>query len=163
MRRRTFFSFHYERDIFRSNVVRNSWITQEREAVGFWDASLWEDAKKKGHPAISQMILAGLQNTSVTVVLIGSETANREWINFEIIESIKRGNGILGVYIHNIRSITSQSDKKGNNPFDYIYVEHLGRRILASSYYPTYDYIHNDGYSNLGVWIEDAATKAGRV
>ena len=47
MARRVFFSFHYERDIWRANVVRNSWVTQDREAAGFWDASLWEEAKKK--------------------------------------------------------------------------------------------------------------------
>ncbi len=47
MARRVFFSFHYERDIWHANVVRNSWITQDREAAVFWDASLWEEAKKK--------------------------------------------------------------------------------------------------------------------
>ena len=41
MARRVFFSFHYERDIWRANVVRNSWLTKDREAAGFFDASLW--------------------------------------------------------------------------------------------------------------------------
>ena len=53
MARRVFFSFHYERDIWRVNVVRNSWLTKGREAAGFWDASLWEEAKKKGRPPFS--------------------------------------------------------------------------------------------------------------
>ena len=35
MPRRTFFCFHYEKDISRCNVVRNSWVTQDREAAGF--------------------------------------------------------------------------------------------------------------------------------
>lgn len=32
MARRVFFSFHYERDIWRANQVRNRWITKDREA-----------------------------------------------------------------------------------------------------------------------------------
>ena len=76
MVRREFFSFHYERDIWRANEVRYSWVThQDRESAGFWDASLREEAKKQGDAAIKRMIDEGLMRTSVTVVLIGTETA----------------------------------------------------------------------------------------
>jgi len=45
MVRRVFFSFHYERDIWRANIVRNSWVTKpDREAAGFVDATVWEKA-----------------------------------------------------------------------------------------------------------------------
>jgi len=38
MARRVFFSFHYGRDIWRANVVRNSWLLKgDREDAGFWD------------------------------------------------------------------------------------------------------------------------------
>ena len=37
MARKTFFSFHFERDISASQV-RNSWVTEkDREDAGFWD------------------------------------------------------------------------------------------------------------------------------
>lgn len=39
MARRVFFSFHYDRDIVRVSQVRNSWVTRDREAAGFWDAA----------------------------------------------------------------------------------------------------------------------------
>jgi hypothetical protein len=105
MARRVFFSFHYERDIWRANVVRNSWVTQDREAAGFWDASLWEEAKKKGDAAIKQMIDDALRNTSVTAVLIGTETASRPYVKYELIQSYNKTprNGMLGVYIHGIK------------------------------------------------------------
>ena len=77
MARRVFFSFHYGRDIWRVNQVRQSWVTKDRETAGFWDASLWEEARKKGDAAIKKMIDDALRNTSVTVVLIGAETAHR--------------------------------------------------------------------------------------
>jgi hypothetical protein len=44
-----------------------------------------------------------LQSTSVTVVLIGQETASRKYVNYEIEQSHSRGNGLLGVRIHNMK------------------------------------------------------------
>lgn len=52
MARRVFFSFHYERDVWRASVVRQSWRTKpDRESAGFFDAGLWEEAKQKGEAA----------------------------------------------------------------------------------------------------------------
>src|SRR6266516_6647582 len=99
MARRVFFSFHYERDVWRAAIVRNSWLTKERQAAGFFDAGIWEEAKKKGETAIKAMIDNALKNTSVTVVLLGRYTANRDYVKYEIVKSIERGNGILGVRI----------------------------------------------------------------
>lgn len=49
MAKRVFFSFHYQDVIdFRANVVRNHWVTKDREEAGYFDASIWEEAQKKG-------------------------------------------------------------------------------------------------------------------
>ena len=48
MARTVFFSFHYQRDIWRVNQVRNIPNITGVAAAGFKDASLWEEAKKKG-------------------------------------------------------------------------------------------------------------------
>ena len=45
MARRVFFSFHYDNDINRSMVVRNSWVTQGKEAAGFIDKADFEQIK----------------------------------------------------------------------------------------------------------------------
>ncbi|MDH4127621.1 MAG: TIR domain-containing protein, partial [Spirochaetota bacterium] len=149
--------FHYERDIWRANQVRNSWVTKDREAAGFWDASLWEEAKKKGGPAIKKMIDDGLKNTSVTAVLIGCETADREYVQYEIEQSIKRGNGLLGIYIHKLKNQDGDTDCKGDNPFDQF------EDLLEEYDEPaTYDWKLDDGYNNFGDWVEDAAKKVGR-
>lgn len=162
MTRRTFFSFHYERDIWRANVVRNCWLTQDREAVGFWDASLWEEAKKTGDEAIKRMIDNGLKNTSVTIVLIGTETSKRKWVRYEIEQSYIRGNGLLGMYIHNIKDRNGATDLMGSNPFSSLYIDQNGRQVYLSSLYSTYDWVLNSGYANIGNWIEWAAAAAGR-
>src|SRR6185312_11164673 len=103
MARHTFFSFHYERDVWRAGQIRNSWVTKDRDAVGFWDSASWEAVKKKGDAAIRNWIDEQLVGTSVTVVLIGTETSTREYVGYEITESHSRGNGILGIYIHNMK------------------------------------------------------------
>jgi MTH538 TIR-like domain (DUF1863) len=87
MARRTFFSFHFERDNWRAAQVRNSWVTKDREDAGFWDAAEWEKVKKKGQEAIERWIDDQLKGTSVTVVLIGTETSNREYVGYEIKQS----------------------------------------------------------------------------
>lgn len=162
MARRVFFSFHYQRDIWRVNVVRNSWVTQDRQVAGYWDASLWEEAQTKGEEAIKSLIDNGLQNTSVTVVLIGAETHSRKWVQYEIIESYKRGNGLLGVYIHNIPDNHNNTDIQGQNPFDSIYITQDGRKVFFSELYPTYDWKLQNGYTNFATWVESAARVAGR-
>lgn len=162
MARRVFFSFHYERDIWRANVVRNSWVTQDREAAGFWDASLWEKAKEQGDDALKELIGDGLLGTSVTTVLIGAKTSERKWVKYEIKESYKRGNGLLGIYINRIEDQDGEKDEAGPNPFDSIYIEQDGKNVYFSELYPTYYWFKDEGYDNIGSWIEKAAKAAGR-
>jgi len=110
MARKVFFSFHYERDIWRTNVVRNSGVVEGSAAAGFHDASVWEEAKKKGDAEVKKLIDSGLIGTSVTVVLIGAETAQRKFVDYEIEKSIARGNGLLGIYISGIKDQNGNTD-----------------------------------------------------
>lgn len=163
MARRVFFAFHYERDIWRASQVRNSWVTKpDRETAGFWDAASWEEVKKKGEEAVKKWIDKELEGTSVTAVLIGAETNDRKYVDYEIEQSQKRGNGLLGIYIHNIKDNKGNTDVKGKNPFDYWHTTVDGQKKYFSSIYFTYDWVNDDGYKNLGNWVEKAATKAGK-
>src|SRR5262245_54463614 len=119
MARRVFFSFHYDNDILRVGQIRNSGIVLATgdTSAGFIDSASWESVKKQGDAAIKKWIDNELGGTSVTVVLIGSQTANRPWINYEIKESVGRGNGLLGVYIHSVLDLNRRTDAKGENPF----------------------------------------------
>src|SRR3974377_2362382 len=160
MARRTFFSFHYERDVWRAGQVRNSWLTKDdREAAGFWDSAKWEEVKKKGEDAIHKWIDEQLKGTSVTVVLIGAETSTRKYVGYEIAESHKKGNGMLGIYIHNMKESKGEADTKGANPFDKWEFKNAEGKVIT---YPTYDWVNDNGYNKLGDWIEAAAKKAGR-
>src|SRR3546814_10152257 len=49
-------------------------------------------------------------------VCIGYKTAGRKFINYEIQKSIDRGNGILGVKIHHLKNLASETDPEGDTP-----------------------------------------------
>ncbi|MHC5782957.1 TIR domain-containing protein [Aliivibrio fischeri] len=120
MAKRVFFSFHYQDVIdFRVNVVRNHNLTKDDNA-GYFDASIWEDAKKESDLALKRLINKELKNTSVTCVLIGSHTFERRWVDYEIMKSVERGNKLIGIHINNIRGKDGKTKTKGNNPFYYL-------------------------------------------
>jgi len=132
MARRVFFSFHYD-DVktFRANVVRKHDLLKTREEAGFFDASIWEDAKRHGELSIKRLINRGLEGTSVTCVLIGSDTWSRRWVRYEILKSYDRGNKLLGVHINSVRDKHQNTKALGPNPFKFvgITVSDSGRTI----------------------------------
>lgn len=146
MARRVFFSFEYS-DVSRAMVVRNSWVTQGREAAGFVDAADFEALKKKGDAAVKKWIDGQLSGTSVTAVLVGAHTCNSRFVKYEIEKSKEIGNGLLGIDISKIK------DLQGNTS------ERCGRLPAGYSFYL---WNNDDGYKNLGSWIESAAKAAGR-
>jgi hypothetical protein len=114
--RRVFFSFHYDRDIWRANQVRNCNVISGYDTAGFFDHSEYEEAKKSGTDGIRRMIQRQLQYTTVTVVLIGSETAFRPWVKYELEQSIARKNGLLGIQIHHLQNHARQTSFRGFAP-----------------------------------------------
>lgn len=120
-KRRVFFSFHYQNDIWRVNQVRNSWRFQHeatREAEGFFDASLWESSQRRNPDSLKDLIRIGMENTSVTAVLVGSNTFERRWVRYEIAQSIVKGNGLVGIQVHLLRDQFSNASALGPSPFD---------------------------------------------
>lgn len=146
MARRVFFSFKYV-DVSRAMVVRNSWVTQGREAAGFVDAADFEKLKRQGDAAITSWIDSQLHGTSVTVVLVGARTCASRWVRYEIEQSIARGNGLLGIDVSKIKDLAGQTtDRCGEIPRGYSF----------------YLWNQDEGYKNLGQWVEAAAKGAGR-
>ena len=157
MARRAFFSFHYKNDVWRANQVRNSWVTQGKEAAGFVDAADFEKVEKEGDEAVKRWIDKQLVGTSVTVVLIGSETCNRPYVQYELRKSYERGNGIIGVYIHQLKDKDGKTSTKGGNTFGELGKDENGKAIYFFNIAKEYDYVDDNGYDNLGDWIEKAA------
>lgn len=147
MARRVFFSFEYKNDVSRAMIVRNSWVTQGKDAAGFIDAADFEKLEKDGDKAVKDWIDKQLRGTSVTVVLVGARTCNSRWVKYEIDKSIEIGNGLLGIDVSKIKDLQENtSDCCGSIPKGYDF----------------YFWNNDKGYKNMGDWIEKAAKDAGR-
>jgi hypothetical protein len=153
MARKVFFSFHFKRDAWRAGQVRNSDLLADEDEYGVIDAAEWEKIEKEGDAAVQRWINDQLKNTSVTVVLIGAETAERDWIDYEIRRSWERGNALLGVRIDKVKDQHGKTDTAGPNPLDNI---RLTNGEALSSIFKTYDWVSDDGRNHLGDWVEDA-------
>lgn len=153
MARKVFYSFHYKRDSQRAAQIRNSHAIADGDEYGVIDGVEWEKVEREGEEAIKRWINEQLKYTSVTAVLIGAETAERDWVDYEIRRSWDRGNSLVGVRIHNVKNLEGKTDVPGPNPLDNIY---LADNTPLSSVCKTYDWVADNGISNLGKWVEEA-------
>jgi len=117
MIRKCFYSFHYDADNWRVAKIRNIGAIEGNQPAKDND---WESIKRGGNSAIEQWIRGQMTGRTCTILLIGSQTANRKWINHEIVESWNKGLGVVGIYIHGITDRNGTITSKGNNPFDFI-------------------------------------------
>jgi CRISPR/Cas system-associated protein Cas7 (RAMP superfamily) len=147
MSRRTFFSFHYKY-VWKVNQIRNIPNITGTAAAGFHDASLWEEAKKKGDAEIKKMIDEGLTNTSVTVVFVTYGTKDRKYIDYEINQSLKKGNGLVAVQIHELKDQNGDAGSPGAIPAQ-----------IAANGFKAYKYTNT---AKLADWIEEAAKIVGK-
>lgn len=134
-KRRVFFSFHYQNDIWRVNQVRQSWRynhENRRETEGFFDGSIWEGSKRTGPESLKALIREGIKNTSVTCVLAGAQTFERRWVRYEIARSVVKGNGLLTVKVHLMGDRQGYVSSEGPNPLDFMGVYRAGDRILLA-------------------------------
>ena len=99
----------------------------------------WETVKKGGAAAIKRWISDQMKYRSCTVVLVGSNTANRKWINHEVIKSWNDRIGVVGIRIHGLEDSNGTTSAMGNNPFDYISLANSGKKLssIVKCYNPT--------------------------
>lgn len=156
--RRVFFSFHFQQDAFKVSQIRNSWIGNKSfEGQPYLDKAQWEQVERAGDRAIQNWIESQMKGTSVTVVLIGTQTLQRPWVRYEMRRTIERGAGLIGVSLAGMtnidRTVEWKSSSTAGTPFE--------TKGLGPSY-PTYNWVTGAGRNNLGAWIERAALRAGR-
>jgi hypothetical protein len=158
MARRIFYSFHYKPDNWRVSQVRNMGVIEGNRPATDND---WEIITRRGDAAIERWIDGQMTGTSCMVLLIGSNTANRKWINYEIKKAWDDGKGILGVHIHNLEDRELKQSTRGSNPFDYFTFENGTKRMssIVRVYDPPY-LVSTDVYNyirqNLAGWVEEA-------
>ena len=174
MVRRAFFSFHYDNDSHRAQLVRNMGVIESNPIV---NSNEWETVHRGGYRAIKKWIDDQMHGKSVVIVLIGAATAGRPWVEYEIEKGWSDGKGVMGVRIHDLKDMRGNTSPEGRNPFDdFVVVDgklqkesgSVSEFLLGeylSDVVETYDSplfafdskdVFNNIRSNLGDWIEDA-------
>jgi hypothetical protein len=162
MRRRVFYSFYYDADNWRVSQIRNIGAIEENAPAS---DNEWEAITKGGDSAIRRWIDSELSGRACTIVLIGSGTAGRKWINYEIEKSWNDGKGLLGIYIHNLKNKEGQQSIKGTNPFNTFSINHAPLSKIVSAYDPPYTdstHVYAHVANNIAKWIEDAISIRAR-
>lgn len=158
MARNVFYSFHYAPDNWRAAQVRNAGVVEGNSPASDND---WESITSRGEEAIKAWINAQMQGRSCAVVLIGSGTAKRKWINYEIIHAWNNRKGVVGVYINKLKDRAGAQSAQGQNPFDYITLGGTSNKLssVVKAYRPTAA-SSTDVYAiitaKLPSWIEEA-------
>lgn len=159
--KRVFLSFHYANDSWRVQQVKNIGSIEEQPILNYNE---WEQIKRGGDDAIKRWINSQMDGKSCTVVLIGSATANRKWINYEISRSWDNGKPVVGIYIHKLKDSNGFQSTKGENPFKYIRLKN-GKTLdqlvpcfdpAGSTSAEAYDWIKN----NIEAIVNKAARKS---
>lgn len=158
MARKAFYTFHYKPDCWRAAKIRNAGVIEGNAPVSDND---WEKVTRGGDAAIERWIASQMSGKSCAIVLIGSETAGRKWIKYEIEKAWNDGIGILGIHIHNLTDRLGEPSRKGRNPFEDFIMKRDNAALssIVKTYDPpyttspkVYDYIA----SNLEDWVEAA-------
>lgn len=158
--KRAFLSFHYANDSWRVQQIKNIGSIEGQPLLSYNE---WEKIKQQGDAAIKTWINDQMSSKSCVIVLIGSNTANRKWINYEISHAWDNGKSLVGVYINKLKDVNGSQSAKGSNPFAYIKLK-SGKTLdeLVPCFTPTgtssseaYDWIKNN--------IEDVVEKAVKM
>jgi hypothetical protein len=152
-----FYSFHYDNDVFRVQQIRNMGVVEGDEPVS---ANEWEQIKRKGDASVQRWIDENMKYKRCVIVLIGSETAHRPWVQYEIKRAWEQRKGLFGIYIHNLKCPRNGTCAKGPNPFDNWNVGNQSMSNLVTCYDPNSWDAYGDIARNLQSWVASAIAAA---
>lgn len=115
MAKTVFYSFHYDRDVHRVQLIRN---INALEGQPVLNSQEWEKIRRGGTDAIQKWIDGQMAYKRVVIVLIGKETAGRPWVKYEIEKAWYDRRPLLGIRIHGLSSMGT-ADTIGGNPFTH--------------------------------------------
>ena len=161
MKRKVFYSFHFKEDFWRTQQVRN---------IGSIEGNIlatpnnWESIKMQGDQSIKNWIDTNMHGKSCLIVLVGANTANRKWINYEICQAWNMGLGILGIRINLLKDQFGYQSINGKSPFDFsnnggnaLFSQQLSRVVTI---HEPYSFDSKACYLNIATnidrWIEIA-------
>ena len=122
----------------------------------------WEEVKKKGDDAIRKWIDGQMAYKSAVVVLIGSQTAGRRWVRYEIAHAWDNHKPLVGIRIHGLADQNGHTDPLGVNPSTGVTLQgggNVGQFVTVHN--PagsTSQEVYADIKKNLATWVANAYT-----
>lgn len=153
-RKSVFYSFHFDNDVMRVQQIRNIGALDGNTPVS---PNEWERLKRTGDVAVKRWIDDSMRYKRCLLVLIGSQTAHRPWVKYEIEKAWNDRKGMLGIYIHNLKCPRTGTCTKGANPFDQFTLSG-GNRLssVVNTYDPNAFAAYRDIAANIESWIDTA-------
>ncbi len=157
IKRKVFYSFHFDNDVFRVQQIRNMGVIEGNEPAS---PNNWEQVRRTSG-GVERWIDENMKGKSCVVVLIGTETANRPWVKYEIKKAWKDGKGLFGIHVHNLKDPKTGTCTKGTNPFSGIkFTKANGQVYVPKVYDPSASDAYGDINKKLSTWIEQAIADA---
>lgn len=137
MARNCFYSFHFKPDNWRAATVRGIGVIEGNEPVkdNEWESiTSGADSERK----IEAWIAGQLKGKTCIVVLVGTNTANRKWISYEISKAWNEGLGVVAINIHGLKDKDGTTSSIGANPLDFVSFTQSGKALstVAKRYDP---------------------------
>lgn len=157
MARSAFFSFHYDRDAWRVQQVRN---LGQVEGQPLLSSQEWEEVQRQGDRAIENWIAKQMKYKGAVVVLVGAETAERRWVKHEIGYAWDNHKPLVGIRINGLADSNGYTDPQGANPFKMVGLQGGGTvgdyvRLHTPSG-TTSQEVYASISDNLNVWVDNA-------
>jgi hypothetical protein len=152
-----FYSFHYDRDAARVQQIMNMGVIESQQLLS---SQQWEHVRRQGRAAIKDWIEKHVRYKTAVVVLVGAETASREWVNYEITKGWNDKRGLVGIRINGLAPLGLSQDRPGANPFTNVRLD--GGRTVADDarlHRPsgtTSKEIYASIQANLTTWVDNA-------
>ena len=153
MASKVFYSFHYDGDHARAQLVRNMNLFTAQEELA---PQRWEDVKRGGRSAIENWIAREMNGKDAVVVLVGASTSERPWVHYEIEKAWNDRIPLVGIRIHGLSDF-GETSKAGVDPFA---MQRLSDGSLMSGYVDLHD---PSGRDSKAVYADIAANLSTRV
>jgi MTH538 TIR-like domain (DUF1863) len=160
MARSIFASFYYDDDSRRVQQVLKMGAIAGDSLV---TAQEWESVKRKTQEAVVNWIHNQMLRKSAVVVLVGTRTATRPWVKYEIQKAWTDKRPLVGIRIHGLNDPLNGTSDPGANPFANIAV---GGGLNLAAFVPLHNPVGYDGKTvynsiatNLDQWIASAVTR----
>ena len=149
-----FYTFHFDNDVMRVQQVRNIGSIEGNPPT---TPNEWERLKQAGKAAVQNWIDKNMKYKRCVIVLIGSDTANRPWVNYEIEKAWNSGKALLGIHIHNLSCPRNGKCRKGKNPFtEFSLNDGTKLSTLVPCYDPNPASTYQEIATNISSWINNA-------